>query len=220
MNRIFLAEEELHFKPDVLVCINDLVVEQSVDEFNALKMPKFFSWRARKWLQMDDYTHFLYTTYTEPKFARDLRGRVWEGATVTNVCLQLAYHLGFKEAILIGVDHSFATKGTPNTTVQSQGDDPPTTSQLPISARASAGNCPTWRLPKSPTAWRAKPTKRTAAKCSTQLSVASWTFLRRLITKGCFSHTISNPNCMNLKAVGFYTNRFFCFNSKSRLMLQ
>lgn len=124
MNRIFLAEEELHFKPDVLVCINDLVVEQSVDEFNALKMPKFFSWRARKWLQMDDYTHFLYTTYTEPKFARDLRGRVWEGATVTNVCLQLAYHLGFKEAILIGVDHSFATKGTPNTTVQSQGDDP------------------------------------------------------------------------------------------------
>jgi len=32
--------------------------------------------------------------------------------------------LGFKEAILIGVDHSFATKGTPNTTVQSQGDDP------------------------------------------------------------------------------------------------
>ncbi len=106
------------------MCINDLVVEQSVDEFNALKMPKFFSWRARKWLQMDDYTHFLYTTYTEPKFARDLRGRVWEGATVTNVCLQLAYHLGFKEAILIGVDHSFATKGTPNTTVQSQGDDP------------------------------------------------------------------------------------------------
>ena len=53
-----------------------------------------------------------------------MRGRVWEGATVTNVCLQLAYHLGFKEAILIGVDHSFATKGTPNTTVQSQGDDP------------------------------------------------------------------------------------------------
>lgn len=124
MNRIFLAADELNFKPDVLVCINDLVVEQSVEAFNALQMPKFFSWRARKWLQMDDYTHFLYTTYTEPKFATDLRGRVWEGATVTNVCLQLAYHMGFSEAILIGVDHSFATKGTPNTTVESKGDDP------------------------------------------------------------------------------------------------
>ena len=68
--------------------------------------------------------HFIYTTYTTPKFSTDVSNRVWEGATVTNVCLQLAYHMGFKEAILIGVDHSFATKGKPNTTVQSEGDDP------------------------------------------------------------------------------------------------
>ena len=124
MNRIFLAADELGFKPDILVCVNDLVVEQSVEEFNNLKMPKFFSWRARKWLKMDPYTHFLYTTYTSPRFATDIGGRVWEGATVTNVCLQLAYHLGFSEVILIGVDHSFATRGTPNTTIQSEGDDP------------------------------------------------------------------------------------------------
>jgi len=124
MNRIFLAADELGFSPDILVCVNDLVVEQSVEEFNNLKMPKFFSWRARKWLNMDSYTHFLYTTYTSPCFATDIGGRVWEGATVTNVCLQLAYHLGFSEVILIGVDHSFATKGTPNTTIESQGDDP------------------------------------------------------------------------------------------------
>ena len=124
MNRIFLAADELGFSPDILVCVNDLVVEQSVEEFNNLKMPKFFSWRARKWLNMDSYTHFLYTTYTSPRFATNVSGRVWEGATVTNVCLQLAYHLGFSEVILIGVDHSFATKGTPNTTIESQGDDP------------------------------------------------------------------------------------------------
>lgn len=124
MNRIFLAADELGFSPDILVCVNDLVVEQSVEEFNNLKMPKFFSWRARKWLNMDSYTHFLYTTYTSPCFATNVSGRVWEGATVTNVCLQLAYHLGFSEVILIGVDHSFATKGTPNTTIESQGDDP------------------------------------------------------------------------------------------------
>ncbi|MGI6259868.1 MAG: 6-hydroxymethylpterin diphosphokinase MptE-like protein [Anaerolineaceae bacterium] len=124
MNRIFLAADELGFSPDILVCVNDLVVEQSVEEFNNLKMPKFFSWRARKWLNMDSYTHFLYTTYTSPRFTTDIGGRVWEGATVTNVCLQLAYHLGFSEVILIGVDHSFATKGTPNTTIQSEGDDP------------------------------------------------------------------------------------------------
>jgi hypothetical protein len=67
---------------------------------------------------------FLHTTYSGPKFARDARGRLWEGATVTYVALQLAYHLGFEQVILIGVDHSFVTQGTPNTTVVSQGDDP------------------------------------------------------------------------------------------------
>ncbi len=124
MNRIFLAADELDFCPNILVCVNDLVVEQSVEEFNNLQMPKFFSWRARKWLKMDPWSHFIYTSYTSPKFSKDVTGRVWEGATVTNVCLQLAYHMGFSEVILIGVDHSFATKGKPNTTIQSQGDDP------------------------------------------------------------------------------------------------
>ena len=40
------------------------------------------------------------------------------------MALQTAYYLGFSEVILIGVDHSFATKGKPNTTVVSEGDDP------------------------------------------------------------------------------------------------
>jgi hypothetical protein len=43
---------------------------------------------------------------------------------VTYVALQLAYFMGFEEAILIGVDHNFATKGLPNTTVTSSGDGP------------------------------------------------------------------------------------------------
>ena len=38
--------------------------------------------------------------------------------------MQLAFHMGFKQVILIGVDHSFATQGKPNTTVVSGGDDP------------------------------------------------------------------------------------------------
>ena len=38
--------------------------------------------------------------------------------------MQLAYFMGFKQVILIGVDHSFTSKGTPNSTVVSTGDDP------------------------------------------------------------------------------------------------
>lgn len=123
-NRIFLAEEELGFKPSMLLSVNDLVVQQSVEELAALQIPKFFSWRARQWITPDEFTHFIYTTYTTPSFAKDARGRIWEGGTVTNVALQLAYHFGFKQVILIGVDHNYVDKGKPNSTVESQGDDP------------------------------------------------------------------------------------------------
>jgi hypothetical protein len=45
---------------------------------------------------------------------------------VTNVALQLAFYMGFEQAILIGVDHSYreSAKGDPNQTIVSQGDDP------------------------------------------------------------------------------------------------
>jgi hypothetical protein len=124
MNRIYLLFSELGFSTTYYCCINDLVVEQCAADIQRLDIPRFVSWRARKWLAPDDGLYFLYTSYTGPKFARDLSGRVWEGATVTFSALQLAYYLGFKQAVLIGVDHNFATQGKPNTTVTSQGDDP------------------------------------------------------------------------------------------------
>lgn len=124
MNRIYLMFPELGFETDYLVTVNDLVIEQCAEDLQRLQMPRFVSWRARQWLCPDPNLYFLHTTYTGPKFARNLTGRLWEGATVTYVSLQLAFYLGFEEVILIGVDHSFTSKGKPNTTVVSQGDDP------------------------------------------------------------------------------------------------
>jgi hypothetical protein len=124
MNRFFLAFPELGFQTTYYLTVNDLVVEQSALDIQALKMPRFVSWRSREWLQPEDSLYFLYTTYTGPKFAQQVTGRVWEGATVTYTALQLAYHMGFTKVILIGVDHNYSTKGKPNETVVSQGDDP------------------------------------------------------------------------------------------------
>lgn len=129
MNRVYLAFEEWGFPTSWLVSVNSLVIEQCAAELLAVPVPKFLSWRSRGFFgsRIEDRAsniNFLHTTYTGPKFARDARGRLWEGATVTYVCLQLAFHMGFETAILIGVDHSFATQGKPNTTVTSAGDDP------------------------------------------------------------------------------------------------
>jgi len=124
MNRIFLGFPDMGFQTSFFLSVNDLVIEQSASDIQKLTMPKFVSWRARRWLQLSENLNFIYTTYTGPGFSRDISGRVWEGGTVTNVALQLAYHLGFKQVILIGVDHSYSTAGKPNATVVSQGDDP------------------------------------------------------------------------------------------------
>jgi hypothetical protein len=126
MNRVYLAFEDWGFETSFLVSVNDLVIEQCVDDFMALQMPRFFSWRSHKFfpnLPVSQLPTFVHTTYTGPKFSEDVSGRVWEGATVTNVCLQLAFHMGFEQVILIGVDHSFVAKGKPNATVVSKGDD-------------------------------------------------------------------------------------------------
>ncbi len=124
LNRIYLAFQDWGFETSFFVSVNDLVIQQTAAEIAALNMPKFLTWRAREWVGLDEYTSFLHTTYIGPKFARDARGRLWEGATVTYVALQLAFHMGFQQVILIGVDHNFATRGTPNTTITSAGDDP------------------------------------------------------------------------------------------------
>ena len=133
MNRIYLLFPELGFETSYYLSVNDLVIEQCAEDILSLQMPKFLSWRSREYIQTslendiplsDGSLSFLFTTYSGPRFARDVRWRIWEGATVTYVALQLAFHMGFKQVILIGVDHNFTTKGKPNTTIESTGDDP------------------------------------------------------------------------------------------------
>jgi hypothetical protein len=124
MNRIYLMFPELGFTTSYFLTVNSLVIEQCAEDIRALPIPKFLSWRSHPLIQPTEDMMFLHTTYTGPKFAQDARDRIWEGATVTYVALQLAYYMGFDQVILIGVDHSYTTQGKPNTTIVSEGEDP------------------------------------------------------------------------------------------------
>ncbi|WKZ36429.1 MAG: DUF115 domain-containing protein [Anaerolineales bacterium] len=128
MNRIYLLFPELGFTTTYFCSINDLVIEQFAEDILALPMPKFLAWRSHRHfdsgLPIPRIPAFVYTSYTGPRFSRDVRGRVWEGATVTTFALQLAFHMGFEKIILIGVDHNFTSKGGANKIVVSDGDDP------------------------------------------------------------------------------------------------
>ncbi|HNO93046.1 MAG TPA: DUF115 domain-containing protein [Anaerolineales bacterium] len=128
MNRFYLAFPDLGFTTSYICVTNDLVVEQFVNDFLSLQVPQFIAWRSHRHypagLPTSNLPTFIYTTYTGPRFTTDVRARVWEGATVTNLALQMAYHMGIEKAILIGVDHNFTSKGDANKTVVSEGDDP------------------------------------------------------------------------------------------------
>ena len=95
MNRIYLAFPELGFTTSYICVTNDLVIEQFVNDFLALQVPQFIAWRSHRHynpqLPITNLPTFIYTTYTGPRFATDVRGRVWEGATVTNLRLHFLH---------------------------------------------------------------------------------------------------------------------------------
>jgi hypothetical protein len=124
LNRIYLNFPVMGFATTYYLAVNTLVIEQCHAEIGALGMPRFIAWRGRRWFGRKDDVMFLDTDYTGPEiFSKDASGRVFEGSTVTFVALELAHYMGFAEAILLGVDHDFATQGPPNVTVVSQGED-------------------------------------------------------------------------------------------------
>jgi hypothetical protein len=125
LNRGYLLFARIGGPTTYLVSVNRYVLEQSTAEMLASPCPKFFNWRHRRYVPAGrDDVIFLNTTHT-PGFSTDLaRQGLWEGATVTYVALQLAYHLGYREAVLIGVDHSFSTPGAAHQLVTSGGADP------------------------------------------------------------------------------------------------
>jgi hypothetical protein len=123
LNRVYLLFEKLGFPTTYLVTVNQLVIEQAIDEILDAGRPTFMSWHSRRYVADQSRPVFLPTSRAR-EFARDPARAIWEGATVTYVALQLAFYMGYDPVILIGVDHSFTTKGPAHKEVISGGDDP------------------------------------------------------------------------------------------------
>src|SRR3989304_2973132 len=68
--------------------------------------------------------HYLKSIYGPPFFSKDITQGIHEGGTVTYVCLQLAYMMGFSTVLLVGVDHRYEYQGMPNEQQMAVGPDP------------------------------------------------------------------------------------------------
>ena len=122
LNRISLLFSKTTFRPTYYVCMNALFLQQSSDEIAQLDMPSFLNWRHRRLFDSRPNVSFMRESF-RPHFSNDITRGVWSGATVTFVALQIAYHMGFTEVVLLGIDHEYSAVGTPHSTVSAQGSD-------------------------------------------------------------------------------------------------
>jgi hypothetical protein len=126
LNRIYLKFDELGFATTYYVAANKLVVEQCADEIARLPSPKFINWYYSKFISPAPDVLYFRNPQGEPTLGFSTRADLaaWVGSTVTYVAMQIAYYMGFKEVILVGVDHSFVTKGRPGEVVVQKSGDP------------------------------------------------------------------------------------------------
>ena len=123
-NKIFLGFRKFLFYPKYYVSVNRIVIEQSAARIRAINCVKFISNRGAHLIPESALTYHIETQNPRSRFSRNIAEGVHEGWTVTYVALQIAYYLGFKDVVIVGMDHSYEFTGSPNESRTLHGPDP------------------------------------------------------------------------------------------------
>jgi hypothetical protein len=115
-NAIFLNYEAMGFQPNYYCAYDTLLAEDRAAEINALDSGiRFFPQDLVYCLKPRPgvlYVPFHYTwNEAEPHFSRDVSEAVYFRGSVSFMCMQLAYHMGFNRVYLIGMDHNYKRPG-------------------------------------------------------------------------------------------------------------
>ena len=123
MNRIYLLDKQIGFMPTYLVVFDiPIQLKQFTSEYENVAIPKFYPWRSRHLFQKKENINFYQAMFSR-KFQPDFTKRIGNARSVTVVCVQLAYYMGFDEVILIGKDHSYNVQGMGGGTVIADGKE-------------------------------------------------------------------------------------------------
>jgi len=135
VNAIYLNYEKMQFHPTYYVVEDHLIAEDRKDEINQYKGPqlKFYGTFLRHLIKPDEKTLFMNVRKdyskdnTVPVFSTNAVRFLGIGGSVSFLCLQLAYFMGFPKVYMIGFDHNYIVpaKHEPSETlvIKSETDD-------------------------------------------------------------------------------------------------
>lgn len=118
VNGIFYAADQMGFDPSYYVVEDTAVMKDNLDEIVAYQAGhKFFPSIYRRLVgERPNVSYFMMNRgfyeprspdFCVPRFSVDPGHHLFSGQSVTLINLQLAYHLGFEEVVLIGMDFSY-----------------------------------------------------------------------------------------------------------------
>jgi hypothetical protein len=134
VNAIYLNYENMGFYPNFYVIEDYLVAEDRAEEINSYNKSdlKFFGTYLDYVLKKDSKSIHLnvqmkYTEPFSPFFSTNCVRKLGVGGSVTFLCLQLAYYMGFETVYMIGFDHNYhipkEAKLDETTVILSESDD-------------------------------------------------------------------------------------------------
>lgn len=124
MNKIDLIFGRTTWRPDLIVCVNNLVAKQHATAFAKSDIPVFLSWKSRYFVPSvaRARVNFFLSRDTD-EFSHDITRGVGFGSTVTYTALQFAYFMEADPVLIVGVDHSFKADGPAHDIARREGPD-------------------------------------------------------------------------------------------------
>ena len=111
MNKIDLIFPRTKWRPDLIVCTNNLVVEQNFQSWLDWQQNCLLAWKSRSSIPRSLRSKVSYfPAEAKTEFSCDFPSRVGSAGTVTYACLQLAAYLRVSKVVIVGMDHSFSVK--------------------------------------------------------------------------------------------------------------
>lgn len=107
MNKINLIYEKTHWRPEIIVCTNGLVLKQNKEYFNKTKRILLVPTKAYYLGIRNRDNVFFLNLKDELKMNTSIESQISAGCTVTFLALQIAAYLKPRDVSIVGLDHSF-----------------------------------------------------------------------------------------------------------------